>query len=177
MGSIGRSAIAAAAFAALPAAAQAPPTNLLVGFSGLGAAETVGGAHYPSVSITPGGASARSGQGQILIDTGLFDAAYGVTPNTLTRGYVEFEPGLFRTAPGNGRGPPICTYEWDWFAATRGGKLGFDDDRVLATTSPAVFASHYFQDGSGAWHVGVLFALIGYDKPTPLTLTFNCPPR
>ena len=156
--------------------AQAPSTNLLVGFSGLGAKEKVGGVDYPNVSIPPGGA-AREGQGQILINTGLFDAAYGVTPDTLTRGYVEFEPGLFRTAPGNAHGPPICTYQWDWFAATRDAALGFDDKAVLATKLPPVFASHYFQDSHGAWHVGVFFELIGYAKPTPLTLVFNCPPR
>jgi hypothetical protein len=167
----------AAALAALPAAAQAPPRNLLVGFSGLGAAETVGGAHYPNVSIPPGGAAARAGQGQILINTGRFDAAYGVAPNTLTRGYVEFEPGVFRAAPGNRHGPPICTYEWDWFVTTRGAALGFDDTAVKATAVPAVFASNYFQDASGAWHAGVFFALIGYARPTPLTLVFNCPPH
>jgi hypothetical protein len=165
----------AAAGAAVPAVAAAPPPNLLVGFSGLGAAETIGGTTYPSVSITPGGENARAGQGQILVDTGLFDAAYGVTPGTLTRGYVEFEPGLFRTAPGNGHGHPICTYQWDWFAATRDAALGFDDPAVRATTTPAVFASHYFQDSLGAWHVGVFFALTGYPKPTRLTLDFSCP--
>jgi hypothetical protein len=158
-------------------AAVAPPPNLLVGFSGLGGAETLGGAAYPRVSITPGGANARAGQGQILIDTGLFDAAYGVTPGTLTRGYVEFEPGGFRTTPGNAHGHPICSYEWDWFAATKDGALGFDDPAVRATTTPAVFASHYFQDNVGAWHVGVFFALVGYAQPTRLTLDFVCPPN
>jgi hypothetical protein len=164
------------AAAALPAVAQAPPTNLLVTFSGLGAKETVGGVKYPNVSI-PASAAGRTGQGQILINTGLFDTAYGVTPGTLTRGYVEFEPGLFRTAPGNAHGSPICTYQWDWFAATRDAALGFDDAAVLATKVPVTFASHYFRDSLGAWHVGVFFELIGYSKPTPLTLVFNCPPR
>ena len=62
-------------------------------------------------------------------------------------------------------------------AASHDAALGFDDKAVLATKLPAIFASHYFQDSHGAWHVGVFFELIGYAKPTPLTLVFNCPPR
>ena len=185
--------VAAAVLLVSAGQSEARPKNELVTFSGFGAPVTVGGETYPQVSITPG-TDTSSGNGAIYITTGngsswTFNAGPCTPPNASPegmyqgheiygcgpqKGYVEFKPQYFQDARGAALGQPFCV-----FSANIAGTVAFLN-AASSDLGPGDFpinstGAEYFQDATGAWHVGVTYLFEASTPGVPYEIDFICP--